>query len=164
MQGGVFPSVGLTADADGHGTPPGLHNCRHSPQRKQMGCQFPTGNSAMLTGLGEECWEGRKHCGLPATHPRAILLEGDAGFVLPTHKFYGLSPEAAKATCGRWGGLGGARHSSLRHPSNEGWLRYLEARVNELWMADHYLLIKTKTQKPDETNKTIQSRDNYNFI
>lgn len=93
-----------------------------------------------------------------------MLLEGDAGFVLPALPFYGLSPEAAKATCGRRGGVGGARHSSPQHPSNEGRLRYLEACINEPWMADHYLLIKTETQKPDETNKTVQPRDNYDFI
>lgn len=30
--------------------------------------------------------------------------------------------------------------------------------------ADHYLMIKTAAQKTSETNKTLQSRDNYNFI
>lgn len=30
--------------------------------------------------------------------------------------------------------------------------------------SDHYLMIKTAAQKTSETNKTVQSRDNYNFI
>lgn len=66
--------------------------------------------------------------------------------------------------CSRWRGLGEAQHSPQQKPSNEAWLGYMEARANELWMADHYLLIKTETQKPDENNKTVPSRDNYNFI
>lgn len=109
----------------------------------------------------KKCWEGREvrqHCGLPTGHLQALLLEKDAGFILPAHKFYGLSPEAAKARCGRWGGLGRVWHISLRYPSNKGKLHYLGARINELWMADHYPLIKTETQKPDETqlNSSVQ--------
>lgn len=33
-----------------------------------------------------------------------------------------------------------------------------------LMSSDHYLIIKTAAQKTSETNKTVQSRDNYNFI
>lgn len=48
--------------------------------------------------------------------------------------------------------------------SNEGMCRYLGACANELRVADHYVMIKTAAHKPNETNKTAQSRDNYNFI
>lgn len=109
-------------------------------------------------------WEGREvkqHCGLLTTHPQARLWEGDAVSVLPAHKFYGLSPEAAQhlVAGGEVSGECGRGHSdSLQRKAG------LETRINELWMADHYPLIKTETQKPDETNKTTQSRHNCNFI
>lgn len=115
----------------------------------------------------EKCWEVREvkqHCGLPTVHLQAVRLERDAAFVLPAHKFYSLSPEAARATCSRWRGLGEAQHSPQQNPSNKAWLGDMEACTNELWMADHYPLIKTETQKFDESNKTVPSRDNYNFI
>lgn len=77
----------------------------------------------------------------------AILLEGDAAFVLPTPKYYGLSPEAAKAHL--VGGVRQAWHSSLWHLSNEHQLHYLEV----CWMAEHYPLIETKMQKMRPTNQ-----------
>lgn len=55
----VFPSISLMADADVHGTPPDLHNCCRSSQQKQTGCQFPSGNSAMLTVMGREVLGGQ---------------------------------------------------------------------------------------------------------
>lgn len=79
----------------------------------------------------------------------AILLEGNAAFALSTHKYYGLSPEAAKAQLGRWGDVRQAWHSSLWHLSNEGQLHYLEVP----WMGEHYPLIETKIQKMRPTNQ-----------
>lgn len=72
---GIVPSTGLTADSDVHSLLTGLHHCCHSPQRKQVGCQFPTGNVVIL---GKKCWKGRdvkQHC-RPLHCPRVGHIVG----------------------------------------------------------------------------------------
>lgn len=96
-QVGIIPSISLMVDADVHSTLTGLHFCCRSPQRKQMGCQFPTGNATILGKQvlgGQGCKTARQAPPLPACGPycwREMLL-----FLSSVINII-LSPEAAKA-------------------------------------------------------------------
>lgn len=131
-------------DADVHSTLTGLHYCCHSPQRKQMGCQFPTGN-AMILGKqvlgGQGCKPALPICGPYCWREMLLLFSSVINII--------LSPEAAKAHLVGGGDVRQAWHSSLWHLSNESQLHCLEV----CWMAEHYLLIETKIQKMRPTNQ-----------
>lgn len=91
-QAGIIPSISLTVNADVHSTLTGSAPLMSLSSDKTMGCQFPTGN-VMILGKQVLGGQGCKTALQAPPQPMlwAILLEGDAAFVLPSHKYDSFS-------------------------------------------------------------------------